>query len=258
MGAYIDIFEQDYRESRSEVKRSIVYTSISLFLLFILLMITHFNILPAIPEDVPPLKSDEVIELFEMEHVELITESGGSRGGGTSSDAPIDQPQDQTERVATSHSSDFTSTSGQSNNHNTNNSTNPTSTTVRGTNYFGSGGNGGGNGSGNGPFGGPGNGNDDGGIGPGRGQGSGKARVRLNNVVLPQYNVDIDSRVGLRLTINAEGAVVNARSIKSVTTCTDISIVNDVIRLVRQQVHYNKDAGAPMVEVDYTIGIKAR
>jgi len=151
MSAYIDIFEQDYRESRSEVKRSIVYTSISLLLLFILLMITHFNILPAIPEDVPPLKSDEVIELFEMEHVELITETSGSRGGGTPSDAPIDQPQEQTERIATSHSSDFTSTSGNSNNHNTNNSSNPTSTTARGTNYFG-GGSGGGTGSGNGPF----------------------------------------------------------------------------------------------------------
>ena len=152
MSAYIDIFEQDYMESRSEIKRSLVYTSITLLILFILLMITQFNILPAIPEDVPPLKSDEVIELFEMEHVELISEESGSRGGGTSSDAPIDQPQDQTERVATSHSSDFTTTSGQSNNHNTDNSTNPTSTTVSGTNYFGSGGSGGGTGSGNGPL----------------------------------------------------------------------------------------------------------
>lgn len=258
MSAYIDIFEQDYRESRSEVKRSLIYTSIYLLVLFILLIFTHFNILPTIPEDVPPLKSDEVIELFEMEHVELITQSGGSRGGGTSSDAPIDQPQDQTERITTSHSSDFTSTSGQSNNHNSDHSNNPTSTTVRGTNPFGTGGSGGGNGAGNGPFGGSGSGNDDGGIGPGRGNGSGKARVRLNNVVLPQYNVDIDSRVGLRLTVNADGSVVNARSIKSVTTCTDLSIVNDVIRLVRQQVRYNKDSGAPMVEVDYTIGIKAR
>lgn len=257
MSAYIDIFEQDYRESRSEVKRSIVYTSISLLLLFILLMITHFNILPAIPEDVPPLKSDEVIELFEMEHVELITETSGSRGGGTPSDAPIDQPQEQTERIATSHSSDFTSTSGNSNNHNTNNSSNPTSTTARGTNYFG-GGSGGGNGSGNGPFGGVGNGDENGGVGPGRGGGSGKARTRQNNVVLPQYNIDIDCRVGLRLTINDDGTVVSARSIKSVTTCTDQSIINDVIRLVKQQVRYNKDSGAPLAEVDYTIGIRAR
>ncbi|MDP4761152.1 MAG: hypothetical protein NWR96_05910, partial [Crocinitomicaceae bacterium] len=65
MSGYVDIFEKDYMESRSEVKRSLVYTSISLTLLFLLLIFTHFNILPTIPEDVPPLKSDEVIELFE-------------------------------------------------------------------------------------------------------------------------------------------------------------------------------------------------
>ncbi|MFM6934891.1 MAG: hypothetical protein ACKOXP_05565 [Flavobacteriales bacterium] len=257
MNAYIDIFEKDYMESRSEVKRSLVYTSISLLILFILLVITQFNILPAIPEDIPPLKSDEVIELFEMEHVELIPEESGSRGGGTSSDAPIDQPQDQTERIATSHSSDFTSASGQSNNHNTNNSNNPTSTTVRGTNYFGSGGNGGETGSGNGPFGGSGSGPDDG-NGPGRGTGSGKARVRLNNVNLPQYDIDVDCRVGLKITINSDGVITDCRSIKSVTTCTSQSIINDVINRVKQQVKFNKDQGAPLAQVDYTIGLKAR
>jgi hypothetical protein len=257
MSAYIDIFEKDYMESRSEVKRSLVYTSISLLLLFILLIITQFNILPAIPEDVPPLKSDEVIELFEMEHVELISDNGGSRGGGTSTDAPIDQPQDQTERVATSHSSDFTTTSGQSNNHNTDNSSNPTSTTVRGTNYFGTGGSGGGTGSGNGPFGGSGSGPDDG-VGPGKGGGSGKARVRTNNVSTPQYDIDVDCRVVLKLSINEEGIVTDCRSIKSVTTCTNQSIINDVIRLVKQQVRFNKDPGSPLVQADYTIKLTAR
>jgi hypothetical protein len=256
MSAYIDIFEKDYMESRSEVKRSLVYTSISLLLLFILLMITQFNILPAIPEDVPPLKSDEVIELFEMEHVELISTESGSRGGGTSTDAPIDQPQDQTERIATSHSSDFTTTSGQSNNHNSDNSSNPTSTTVRGTNYFGTGGSGGGTGSGNGPFGGSGSGTDDG--VPGKGGGTGKARVRTNNVSTPQYDIDVDCRVGLKLTINAEGIVTDCRSIKSVTTCTNQSIINDVIRLVKQQVRFNKDPGSPLVQADYTIKLTAR
>ena len=257
MSAYIDIFEKDYMESRSEVKKSLVYTSISLLVLFIILMITSFNILPAIPEDIPPLKSDEVIELFEMEHVELIPEERGSRGGGTSSDAPIDQPQDQTERVATSHSSDFTATSGQSNNHNTNNSNNPTSTTVRGTNYFGTGGSGGGTGSGNGPFGGSGSGPDDG-VGPGRGTGSGKARVRLNNITEKQYNIDVDCVVALKLTFNAEGVVTDCRQIKSVTTCTNQSIINDVIRQVKQQVRFNKDPGAPLAQADYTIRLNAR
>jgi hypothetical protein len=257
MSAYIDIFEQDYMESRSEVKKSLVYTSISLLILFILLMITQFNILPAIPEDIPPLKSDEVIELFEMEHVELIPEERGSRGGGTSTDAPIDQPQDQTERVATSHSSNFTTSSGQSNNQNSNNSNNPTSTTVRGTNYFGTGGSGGGTGSGNGPFGGPGSGPDDG-VGPGRGPGTGKPRVRLNNVSEKQYNIDVDCVVALKLTFNSEGIVTDCRPIKSVTTCTNQSIINDVMRNVKQQVRYNKDPGAPLAQADYSVRLNAR
>jgi hypothetical protein len=250
MSAYIDIFEKDYMESRSEVKKSLVYTSISLLILFIVLMLTHFNILPAIPEDIPPLKSDEVIELFE---VPLNLEESGSRGGGTSSDAPIDQPQDQTERMATSPSSDFTTPNGKSNNQNSNNSNNPTSTTVRGTNYFGTGGSGGGTGSGDGLFKGPGSEPYD-----NPPKYNEKPRVRLNNVSTPQYDIDVDCRVGLKLTINPEGIVTDCRPIKSVTTCTNQSIINDVIRLVKQQVRFNKDPGSPLVQADYTIRLNAR
>jgi hypothetical protein len=254
MSGYVDIFEKDYMESRSEVKRSLVYTSISLTLLFLLLIFTHFNILPTIPEDVPPLKSDEVIELFELD-VALIPEESGSRGGGTSSQGPIDQPQDQTERVATSHSSDFNSTNGRSNNHNTNNSNNPTSSPHQSTDPFGSGGNGGRDGSGNGPFGGPGNGAVE--NGPG-GKGTGKPRVRLNNVTLPQYDIDVDCRVGLKITINADGVITDCRSIKSVTTCKSQTIINDVISRVKQQVKYNKEKGATLAQADYTIALNAR
>jgi len=121
----------------------------------------------------------------------------------------------------------------------------------------GSGGSGGGTGSGNGPFGGPGSGPDDG-VGPGKGSGSGKARVRINNVSTPQYDIDVDCRVGLKLTINSDGIVTDCRTIKSVTTCTNQTIINDVIRLVKQQVRFNKDPGAPLVQADYTIRLNAR
>ncbi|MEY4658252.1 MAG: hypothetical protein RJB36_18 [Bacteroidota bacterium] len=255
MSGYIDIFEKDYQESRSEVKRSLIYTSISLLLLFILLVLTHFNILPAIPEDVPPLKSDEVIELFEMD-VALIPEESGSRGGGTSSQGPIDQPQDQTERVATSHSSDFSSTNGRSNNHNTNNSNNPTSSTHHSTNYFGSGGNGGNGGSGNGPFGGPNNGADN---GPGNGPGSGKTPTLYGNIggLAKVYTdqIDVTSRVGLIVTLNAEGKITDCKNIKSVTTCKSQAVINEVIRLVKLKMYGNKDPGAPLRTISYTVAV---
>lgn len=255
MSGYIDIFEKDYQESRSEVKRSLIYTSISLLLLFILLVLTHFNILPAIPEDVPPLKSDEVIELFEMD-VALIPEESGRIGGGTSSQGPIDQPQDQTERVATSHSSDFSHSNGRSNNHNTDNSNNPTSSTHHSTNYFGSGGNGGNGGSGNGPFGGPNNGADN---GPGNGTGTGKKPILYGNIggLAKVYTdqIDVTSRVGLTITLNAEGKITDCKNIKSVTTCKSQAVINEVIRLVKLKMSGNKDPGSPLRTINYTLRV---
>jgi len=248
MSGYVDIFEKDYMESRSEVKRSLVYTSISLTLLFLLLIFTHFNILPAIPEDVPPLKSDEVIELFELD-VALIPEESGSRGGGTSSQGPIDQPQDQTERVATSHSSDFSSTNGRSNNHNTNNSNNPTSSTHQSTNYFGSGGNGGNGGPGNGPFGGSGNDGDHQESNPPK-----INRVRINNPPLPPFDIDNNkNKIGLKITINDNGDIIDCQNVRSITTCNIQSIINEVIRITKSKVKYSKAKGVPLDVVWLTV-----
>ena len=123
--------------------------------------------------------------------------------------------------------------------------------------YFGSGaspfeGSGGGT-DGASPFEGSGGGTDGGGAGPSRGRG----RVRMNNVSTPQYNIDVDCRVGLKLTINSDGIVTDCRTIKSVTTCTNQTIINDVIRLVKQQVRFNKDPGAPLEQAVYTIRLNA-
>lgn len=130
-----------------------------------------------------------------------------------------------------------------------------TSSTLNSTDPFGSGGNGGRGGSGNGPFGGPENGAKDGGNG---GVGTGKTRFRLNNVNLPQYDMDVDCRIGLKITINADGVITDCRSIKSVTTCKSQIIINDVISRVKQQVKYNKEKGATLTQVDYTIALNAR
>jgi hypothetical protein len=249
-------FQLELMSAREDAKKSLVYTSVWLVSLLLLAIIIKFDARPDQLVDTPPLRSDEVIEEFQIDNVALEDAAGGSRGGGTPGSGRIAPPADQTERVATSSQSDFTHNSGNSNNHNSQNGTNGTSTTTQSTNFFGSGGSGNGNGSGNGPFGGPGNGNGDG-DGNGSGRGSGKGRIRQNNVNLPRYENDFDCRIGFKVQVNAEGQVVGVRSIKSVTTCADDRTINDIKERIKREVRYNKEPGAGIVEMDYTINLKA-
>jgi len=251
----METYQIELEKMREDAKKSLIYSAVGLIGLFILLVIIKFDARPDQLVDTPPLRSDEVIEEFQIDNVELEEVSGGSRGGGTPSSGRIAPPADQTENVATSSRSDFSHNSGNSNNHNSNNGTNGTSTTSQSTNYFGSGGNGNGNGSGNGPFGGPNNGGGEG-NGIGNGRGSGKGRTRQNNVDLPQYESNFDCRIGFKVQVDAEGKIVGIRTIKSVTTCVDDRTINDIKDRIKREVRYNKEPGAAIVEMDYTINLK--
>lgn len=251
----MDKLQLELSSAREDAKKSLVYTSVWLVSLLLLAVIIKFDARPDQLVDTPPLRSDEVIEEFQIDNVELEEAAGGSRGGGSPGSGRIAPPAEQTERVATSTQSDFTHNSGNSNNQNSQNGTNGTSTTSRSTNLF-NGGSGNGNGSGNGPFGGPGSGNGDG-DGIGNGRGSGKGRIRQNNVNLPRYENDFDCRIGFKVQVNAEGQVVGVRSIKSVTTCVDDRTINDIKERIKREVKYNKEPGAGIVEMDYTINLKA-
>ena len=252
-------FQLEYIGAREDSKKSLIYTSVWLLSMLLLAFIIKFDARPDQLVDTPPLRSDEVIEEFQIDNVELKEVAGGSRGGGNPGSGRIAPPADQTERVATASQSDFSHNSGNSNNHNSQNGTNATSTTSQRTNLFtGSGGSGNGNGSGNGPFGGNGNGNGEGDDGIGSGRGSGKGRIRLNNVSIPSYESDFDCRIGFNVQVNAEGQVVGVRSIKSLTTCVDDRIINDIKERIKREVRYNKEAGAGVVEMKYTIDLKAK
>ncbi len=249
-------FQLAYIGSRKDSKKSLIITSIWLLSLLLIAFVIKFDARPDQLVDTPPLRSDEVIEEFQIDNVQLEEAAGGSRGGGTPGSGRIAPPAEQSERVATASQSDFSHNSGNSNNHNSPNGTNATSTTTQSTNFFGSGGSGNGNGSGNGPFGGPGNGNGDG-DGIGNGRGSGKGRIRLNNVSLPRYESDFDCRIGFKVQVNAEGQVIGVRTIKSVTTCIDDRTINDIKERIKREVKYNKEPGASTVDMDYTINLKA-
>lgn len=245
-------FEQ-YNEAKGK-KIAYVCSSTLLLILLLAAYFTTFYIQNAVPADVPPIKSDEVVEVFEIDNVE-VQQEGGSAGGGTATNDRIAPPAEQSEKFVTQSHSDTKVFSGNSNNQNGHNATNASSTTSQGNNPFGSGGSGGGTGSGHGKFGGAGNGEGD---GEGNGTGSGKTRIRVNDVSLPSYDIEFDSDIHLKLTINANGDVVSATCIRSKTRCTDQRIINQVISEVMKQVKYKKEPGAGMVFAFYTVQINAR
>lgn len=242
----------------AKLRRIALIFSASVIALFVIITILiKFHIDMPVPEDLPPLKSDEVIETFEITPDKVkIADEGGSKGGGTQTMDHLGPPTPQSERVATQAHSDFHHFSGNSNNQNADHASGESSTTSQGFNPFGgTGGSGGGTGTGHGPFGGNGNGDGD---GEGNGIGDGKTRVRLNNVDLPQYDVDFDSQIRMKLTVNANGDVIAATPIKSGTTCTDQRIINQVVTEVKRQVRYKKEPGAGLVYTYYTVEIDAR
>ena len=129
-------------------------------------------------------------------------------------------------------------TKTETNKTNGNNPNNQASTSVQGNNPFGSG---------------------DGEFGNGSsGFGDGKARTRLNDAILPSYDTDFDSKIHLKLSVNANGDVFAATCIKSKSTCTDQSIINQVIAEVIRQVKFKKDLGSGTVYAFYTVQIDAK
>ena len=97
-------------------------------------------------------------------------------------------------------------------------------------------------------------GSEDGGLGKGEGEPEKKPII---NASFPLYDIDYDSYIHLQLTVNANGEVVAAKSIKSKTTCTDQRIINQVINEVIRQVKYKKENGAGLFYTSYTVKIRA-
>lgn len=236
-------------EAKKDRKFALIYSIGSVLLFILITILLRFTVKPPLPVDIPPLKSDEVIEMFEVDPTNLkITQEAGSEGqaGGEPSDAPLSDPQPQTERVLTQNSTSETQAfSGNSNNHNTeNNSTNTSTSTSPSKNPFGSGGSGGGDKGGRGGFG------DDKYTGTGTGEGgtgggSGRTERAKRKLVSFPDKVDSDQsgNVVLQVVINAEGDVVKASIISNGTTITDQRVIQQVISNVKKQAKFNKMPG---------------
>ena len=67
----MESYQLEYIGARADAKKSLVYTSIWLLSLLILAFIIKFDARPDQLVDTPPLRSDEVIEEFQIDNVEL-------------------------------------------------------------------------------------------------------------------------------------------------------------------------------------------
>ena len=234
-----------------DVKAGLVSAVASIILLMILLFLITYQIADPPAQDVV-VRAEAVIDEILLKDLKL---ESGSIGGGSPSNDRVDKPKEQIQEIITGKSKRSSDKSGKSNTTNGNDANNEASTTVQSQDPFGSGGSGGKNGAGNGPFSGPGNSDDgDGGLG----KGNGESRLRISNANLPQYDIDYESNIHLQLTVNANGEVVAAKSIKSKTTCSDQRIINQVINEVMRQVKYKKENGAGLVYTFYTVKILAK
>lgn len=253
----MEIFQITHKDEIKDQQIALVASFLSITLLLVVSYFITFSIYAPVPKDIPPFKSDEVIQALSIpeKYLELKTD-GGLSGGGTASNDKLDTPKEQVQQIiAGNNNINVKVNSGNSNKTNGNNTQNGPSTSHVGNNPFGSGGNGGGTGAGNGPFGGIGGGE---GNGEGNGVGDGKNRIRMNDPKLPEYAIDFDSKINLKLTINANGDVVNASYIRSIGTTIDLKIINEVIREVIKQVHYKKDKDAGLAITYLTVSLHAR
>ena len=232
-------------------RRGMITSLVVMLLLLLYLLLVTFEQADPPPQDIPV----QLAEPMDITEIENVTIAGGS-GGGNPSDDPVTEPRPQTENILTSPKPKNTqSNSGNANATNSPNSTNDPSNSQQSNNPFAEGGSGGGTGGGTGnTFGG------DSGTGTGGngGGGTGKGRVRLNHVNVDDLHYNSDETIYLKLIIDAEGNVVQVVNLVSQTTTTDQILINKIKVAVKKQVKYNKEKGAPLAAVYYTVKIDAQ
>ena len=232
-------------------RKGIVAAILALLILIFILFWVKLVVADPPPQEIPVMASMDMDEII-IENLKVET---GGQGGGEPSDDPVAPPTPQTQKVLTQKNNpNSKATTGNSKNNTAQSSDASSSSVTKSNNPFGDGGDDGKEGSGKGgPFG-----NDDGksGTGPG-GSGDGEGRVRLNDPQVDNIKSDVECKVNLKLTINADGEVVNAILVSKNTTTTDQRIINQVKAAVLNQVKYNKEKGAPLVNVFLTVKIHA-
>jgi len=78
-------------------------------------------------------------------------------------------------------------------------------------------------------------------------------RTIVNQPILPDYDIEFDSKLFLKLATNAEGDVVSAVCIKARSTFTDQKVIDDITNRIVQQMKYSKTSNTEIEYSFYTI-----
>lgn len=230
--------EEDHRKG---IIGSIVFLLILLFLLFFVKYSEPDP--PKVTIPIPIVMAESGIDDFEIHNA----------GGGAPSETidPQPNPLENPEKQPTQEESSVQVTSG------TGETKNNTSSAQEeeAANPFSGGGSGGSGTSGSGG----GFGSD---IGPGSGSGEAGAggageRVRLSNIQSkPKTPNDERSTIALKLTVDSQGKVVRADVIRSGTTASNQTLIDEVINLVKKEVRYKEKPGARNEITYYTVTVQ--
>ena len=107
-----------------------------------------------------------------------------------------------------------------------------------------------------------GNGNGNQGDGPydrgNRNTGGNADRKLINKPSLPQYEINYDCKISLKVTLNDDGSCRTVTVIKRESNCDDINIVNDVIAKVKSTIKYNTRIPEAKDHAFFTVIIETR
>lgn len=118
-------------------------------------------------------------------------------------------------------------------------------------------GNGGTGDNGNG-FGNSGTGNGDGNDSRGNGGGTGIARILLQTPSIPQYEINYDCKISLKISLDDQGKATYIQVVKRETNCNSQTILKDVIERVKRSIIYNKRLENAVDYAFFTIKIESR
>ncbi len=244
-----------------EIKDRKVAGIIALSAFVLLLAILHFLgyriPTPPLPEQL--LYKDMEMELIEVELQDLPVGTGGGGSGTAANVEQSDRTPPQTQQVLTQHSSSTHTSSGNSSINNTQTPTdNPASAQNTSSNPFGgTGGSGGGTGTGNGHGIGNDNGNGEGnGNGPGRGGDPERHWVEKPNT--NSIQTDESCVIVLSILVDPNGNIIGKPTfVKNGSNTNDMTIINQVINVVKNQGRFNKVTATKNMKVPVVIRISA-
>jgi hypothetical protein len=73
-------------------------------------------------------------------------------------------------------------------------------------------------------------------------------RMIVNHAIVADYDIEFDSKLSLKLSINSDGDVVSAVCIKARSTFTDQKVIDDITSRIVQQMKYSKSS---RTEIEY-------